>query len=157
MYLQTTELKSAIYAYQLSQITESDEDIPLMAIEAAIKEVKSYLSPGGQVEFKDGRKRYDVEAIFSATGADRDPLILELVKSIAVYWITRLANVDVIHEDIIKRYDRAIAWLEKVTATGKYAGQVPLNADLPVLPDPDPETDDSLPFRFGSREKFNHE
>jgi hypothetical protein len=157
MFVEVEELKSALYTYQLDQITESDTDIPVMAIKAAIKEVKSYLAPGSQAEFKDGRKRYDVDAIFSATGDDRDPLVLELTKSVTVYWVTRLANVDIIQEDIIKRYDRAIDWLEKVSATGKYDGKVPLNADLPVLPDPDPETDKSLPFRSGSREKFTHE
>jgi len=157
MFIEVEELKSAIYHYQLDQITEGDAEIPVMAINAAIQEVKSYLSPGGQVEFKDGRKRYDVATIFSATGNDRDPLLLELTKSVAVYWATRLANVDIIQEDIIKRYDRAIDWLEKVSATGKYDGKVPLNADLPVLPNPDIEAEESLPFRFGSRDKFTYE
>jgi hypothetical protein len=156
-FLEPVELKSAVYEYQVDQITESDTDIPIMAINAAIEEVKSYLAPGDQVQFRDGRKRYDVAAIFSASGAGRNPLVLELTKSIAVYYLMRLANVDIIAEEIRKRYDRAIDWLEKVSATGKYDGKVPLNANLPVLPDIPAESDDSLPFRSGSREKFLHE
>lgn len=157
VFIGYAELKSALYMYQLAQIVDDDADIALQALNAAVMEVKSYLNPGGQAEFKDGRKRYDTDTIFNAEGSDRNPLILELTKSIAVYYITRLSNVDIMQEDIIKRYDRAIDWLEKVSATGKHDGKVPLNADLPVLPDPDITTDDSLPFRSGSREKFTHE
>lgn len=157
MFITVEELKSVIYDYQLDEITGNDDTIPAMAIEAAVQEMKSYLSPGNQSEFKDGRKRYDTVAIFSATGTARNSLIMQLCKSIALYYVCELANVDIIHEKVKERYDRAIDWLMKVTATGKYDGKTPLNADLPVLPEPDAESDDSLPFRFGSREKFNHE
>jgi len=157
MFIEPEELKSVIYEYQLSQITEEDETLPVMAIDAAVEEMKSYLTPGATKNYQDGRKRYDVDTIFSATGADRNPLILALCKSIAVYYIIQLSNVDIIEEKVRTRYERAIEWLEKVSATGKYFGQVPLNATLPVLADVDAETDASLPFRSGSREKFSHE
>lgn len=156
MFITTEELSSAIYAYQLEQITEGNADIPPMAIGAAIEEMKSYLEPNSQTHYRDGRKRYDISAIFNAEEEARNPLILELCKSMAVYYICRLANVDIIHEQVKQRYDRAIDWLEKVSATGKYAGQTPISANLPVL-ESDPESDTSLPFRSGSREKFNHE
>ena len=156
-WIEVGELKSALEDYQIDQISEGDTSISLMAINAAVKEVKSYLAPGDQSQFRDGRKRYDVATIFGTTGFSRDPLVLELTKSIAVYYLTRRANVDIMAEEIRRRYDRAIDWLEKVSATGKYAGKPPLNADLPVLPDLDPEAEDSLPFRNGSREKFSHE
>jgi len=156
-FLTTDELKSVIYEYQLNQITEEDSDISVMAIDAAIEEIKSYLAPGGQKRYQDGRKRYDVDAIFAAEDEERNALILAITKSIALYRICELANVDIIDEKVTRRYDRAVDWLEKVSATGKYAGQQPLNAPLPVLADPDPDEDESLPFRSGSREKFNHE
>ncbi len=157
MFITTEELKSAIYSYQLNEITEGDEDIPVMAIDAAVEEMKSYLSPGDQAQYRDGRKRYDVEAIFTAAGTARNALVMELCKSMAVYYACRLANVDILQEDITKRYDRAIDWLEKVSATGKYADKAPLNASLPVVDPVDIEDDSSLAFRSGSREKFNHE
>jgi len=156
-FITTEELKSVLYSYQLAEITESDADIPVMAIAAAIEEMKSYLAPGDQSQFRDGRKRYDVLAIFSATGINRNALILELCKSMAVYYVCRLANVDIIQEQVKERYDRAIEWLEKVSATGKHKDSPPLNASLPVLAPLSPEDDASLPFRFGSRPKFSHE
>ncbi len=161
MYIEPEELKSAIYAYQLSEIVEITEDddtnldIVIMAIDAAVEEIKGYLRPNHQPRWKDGRKMYDVDAIFSATGTDRNPLILELTKSIAVWYICRLSNVDIIHEKVRERYDRAIEWLEKVSGTGKYAGAPALSPDLPVLIQE--ESDENVPFRFGSRDKFNHE
>ncbi len=156
MFLEQSELKSALYDYQLSEITESDPDIVVMAISAAVEEIKSYLSPNNQARWNDGRIRYDIVGIFAATGTGRNPLILELCKSMAVYYICRLSNVDIIEEKLQKRYDRAIDWLEKVSGTGKSAGAPALNPELPVLII-DPESDDALSFRFGSREKFNHE
>ena len=108
------------------------------------------------MRWNDGRTRYDIVGIFAATGTGRNPLILELCKSMAVYYICRLSNVDIIEEKLQKRYDRAIDWLEKVSGTGKSAGAPALNPELPVLII-DPESDQALSFRFGSREKFNHE
>jgi hypothetical protein len=156
MFLTTEELKSVLYEYQLSEITESDADIPVMAINAAVEEVTSYLSPTDQIKWRDGRPRYDVAAIFSATGAARNAMILSLVKSIALYQICQLANVDIIQERVIQRYDRAIEYLEKVAGIGKYKDSAPIAPNFPVLPAGDEETAKKA-FRFGSREKFNHE
>jgi hypothetical protein len=156
MFLEKNELKSVLYDYQLSEITESSEDIILMAISAAVEEMKSYLCPNNQSRWNDGRTRYNVVAIFDATAEHRNPLILELCKNMAVYYICRLSNVDIIQEKVKERYDRAIDWLEKVSGTGKSAGAPALNPDLPILVI-DPESEDALSFRFGSREKFNHE
>jgi len=156
MFIQPSELSSAIYEYQLNEITESDEDIVTLAIQAAIEEMKSYLNPSSQQRWKDGRPRYDVAVIFSKVGNDRNTLVLELCKSITVWYICRLANVDIIHDKIKERYDRAIDWLEKVSGVGKYANGPALAPDLPTLA-VDPEADSTKPFRFGSRDKFNHD
>jgi phage gp36-like protein len=157
MFLTTEEMKSVAYDYQLDQITETSPDIVEMAINAAVEEMKSYLSPTGQIRWRDGRPRYDVAAIFGKTGSDRNALILELCKSIALYYVCRLANVDIIQERVKERYDRAVDWLEKVAGVGKYANAPGIAPDLPVLA-PAADTDDTgKPFRSGSREKFNHE
>jgi hypothetical protein len=155
MFIQQDELKSAIYDYQLEEITESDPDIVIMAIGAAEEEMKSYLNPNDQVRWDDGRRRFDVNAIFGATGTDRNALILQLCKTITIYHITQLSNVDVLHERIKERYDRAIDWLEKVAGVGKYAGAPGINPGLPVIAVA--EGEEKQPFRHGSREKFNHE
>jgi phage gp36-like protein len=162
MFLEIAELKSALYAYQLNEIVEitegdnTNEDIVLMAINAAIEEMKSYLSPNNQSQWNDGRTRYDVVTIFGATGEGRNALILELCKNIAVWYVVRLSNVDIILEKVKDRYDRAIDWLEKVSGTGKSAGAPAINPGLPTL-EYNPDLDESLPFRFGSRDKFSHE
>ena len=156
MFLTYQELKSVLYEYQLDEITETSPDIAEMAINAAVEEMKSYLSPTGQVRWRDGRPRYDVAAIFSATGRSRNALVLELCKSIALYYVCRLANVDIIQERVMDRYDRAIDWLEKVAGVGKYADAPGIAPDLPVLPSGTDETAQQA-FRYGSREKFSHD
>lgn len=155
MFIEPKELNSAIYEYQLNEITEFDQDIVLLAIDAAVEEIKSYLAPNNQKHWFDGRTRYDVEAIFSATGTDRNPLILQMCKTIAVYHITQLSNVDMLYEKVRERYDRAIDWFEKVAGIGKYAGAPGINPGLPVIDEAQEEA--KLPFRYGSRSKFNHE
>lgn len=150
MYLTGTELKSTMHDYQLQEITDSDNAITEMAINTAVEEVKSYLSSNNQSKFTDGRLRYDVEAVFNATGTDRNALILETTKTVAEWWIIRLSNVDILFDQVKERYDRAIEYLTKVNS-----GEVTIST-LPVL---DPEGDNianQLPFRSGSRPKFNH-
>jgi len=149
MFLEAEELKTVAYGYQLAEITEDDDDILELSIDAAVEEMKSYLRPT-----KNSQVQIDVEAIFSATGTARNPLILELCKSIALYYICRLSNVDIIEQKVKDRYDRAIEWLKRVSdSTG--SGSDNINPGLPTLPPVDDNT--GLPFRFGSRNKFNHE
>ena len=134
MFIEIKELKSAIYEYQMAEISEGDNDILLCNIDAAVIEVKSYL-----------RASYDVDKIFGATGKDRNPLILELTKSVAVWYIIRLSNVDIIYQQAEKRYQSAIDWLDKVRNG--------LPADLPLATDTDGTV--TSRSRFGSNEKFN--
>jgi len=155
MFILPDELNTALYAYQLNEITEEDSDIAQLAIDAAVEEMKSYLSPNSQSRWRDGRPRYDVAAIFEATGTDRNPLILELCKSIAVWYVCRLSNVDVIHEHVKERYNRAIEWLEKVAGVGKYADAPALSPNLPLIAE-DPDNP-ILPIRSGSHTKFIHD
>lgn len=157
MFLEVEELKSVLYEYQLNEITEESPDIAEMAINAAVEEMKSYLSPTGQARWRDGRPRYDVAAIFGAIATNRNALILELCKSIALYYVCRLANVDIIQERVQNRYDRAVEWLEKVSGVGKYANAPGIAPDLPLLIAPAENDEVAQAFRFGSREKFNHE
>ncbi len=155
MFISPEELNTALYAYQIDEITEANSDIAQMAIDAAVEEMKSYLAPNSQTRWRDGRPRYDVAAIFEATAANRNPLIMELCKSIAVWYVCRLSNVDVIHEQVKERYNRAIEWLEKVAGVGKYADAPALSPNLPLLAD---NPDNPIqPVRSGSHTKFIHD
>ena len=148
MFLTKEDMPSTIYGYQLEQITEGDDDIIDIAMAAAEEEVRSYLSGNNKKQWQDGRLQYDVHAILSETGAARNALILKHATTIAKWWVVELCNADVIYEQTKERYDRAVAWLNKLAK-----GEVNLSS----LPQIDTELSAKEPFSFGSRKKFNHE
>jgi phage gp36-like protein len=135
MFITPDELKTVMYTYQVSEITENDTDIAQMAIDAAVGEMKGYL------------RRYDTSAIFTATGTDRNPLIMELCKSMAAWYLIRLANVDMLYSQIKERYDRAVAWLTKVADGGLFP-------ELPLITAESGQVQTTM--RTGSQPKFNH-
>lgn len=152
MFLTQEDLGSTIYAYQIEDITEGDNDIVEQGLQAAEEEIRSYLSGNNKKEWSDGRLRYDVTAILSAVGTQRNALIVRQASTIAKWYIIELCNTDALMEQAKERYDRAIAWLKKVST-----GELNLST-LPTLPDnPESSTDDTTPFAYGSREKFTHE
>lgn len=136
MFLNAQELNTHLYDYQLHAITEQDTSITLSAISSAIAEVKSYLAT-----------RYDVEAIFFAEGEDRDPLILDMVKTIAAFRIIKLANVDVYYEKYKELYKDTISYLTKVAE-----GNLVLN--LPIIKTESGEIAGSV--YITSNPKFQH-
>ena len=148
MFLTKDDMPSAMYGYQMEQITEGNDDIIDVAMAAAEEEVRSYLSGNNRREWLDGRLQYDVEAILTAQAESRNALILKHAVTIAKWWIVELCNADIIYEQAKERYDRAIAWLNKLAK-----GDVTLST-LPTLSQ---EVTEREPFSFGSREKFNHE
>lgn len=151
MFLVKEDLGSVIYAYQIDQITEGNDDLVAQALAAAEEEAKSYLTPNvNKLEALDGRILYDTEAIFSAEGLDRNALILQHCLTLAKFHIATLCNADFIYEQAKERYDRAIDWFNKLAK-----GTVVLTS-LPriVLDD---TNNDRQPFSSGSRAKFNHD
>jgi phage gp36-like protein len=136
-YLTASEITNVIYQYQLDQITDSDSQIVVQSIAAAIEEVKSYLS-----------QRYSTADIFSQTGDDRNALILENTKVITVWNIIRLSNVEVLYNVWRERYDRVIDWLKQVA-------EEKINPELPLKLNADGEQDTRI--RAGSNTKFTHD
>lgn len=151
MFISKIDLGSAIYNYQIDQITESNDDLVLQAITASEAEVRSYISGNYKKEWKDGRLIYDVEAIMSATGSNRNALIVSHTATIAKFYLIELCNADIIYETAKERYDRAVSWLKQLAK-----GDISL-PDLPLLNPPAVDQDEQYPFAYGSREKFNHE
>lgn len=154
-YITKEELKTVAYNYQVMEITEGQDDIVQQAIEAGIEEAEGYLRPNNKKEYTDGRLVYDIDSIFSKTGTARNALLVERIKSLALFHLVALCNVDIIYEKVQDRYDRAVAWFKDVNR-----GNITLK--LPTLSNdvtnPDGTTNDGvLPFRMGSRKKFNHE
>ena len=115
MFITKSDLFSSIREEDIDAITENDDATVEEAIDSAITEVESYLSA-----------RYDTDAIFDATGDDRNKLVKRLCINVAVYEIVAIAQPGIDMEDRKDRRDRAIKYLEKVQA-GK------ANPKLPVV------------------------
>jgi phage gp36-like protein len=141
MFVSKEDLGSAIYGYQVDQITEGDDDLVLQAINAAIEEVGGYLA---------GNSLYDVAAIFATTGANRNALILTHTVTVAKWYIVELCNADIIYEQAKERYDRAVSWLTKLSKSTVTLGSLPTIA----IATGETETDT---FGYGSRVKFIHD
>lgn len=84
----------------------------------AVAEMRSYMN-----------KTYDCDAIFSARGEDRHPLILMFALDIAIYHIYCQHNPYKMSKIRQDRYDRAVKWLE-----GIMAGDVTIDG-APLLPE----------------------
>jgi phage gp36-like protein len=151
MFLAKEDLGSVIYAYQIDQITEGNDDLVAQALAAAEEEAKSYLSQNiNKLETLDGRIIYDVAAIFGASALDRNSLILQHCLTLAKFHIATLCNADFIYEQAKERYDRAIDWFTKLSK-----GTVVLTS-LPKITLNDTNSE-RQPFSAGSRSKFNHD
>lgn len=154
MFLNPEDLKNNIYNYQVEDITQGDETITLQALQAAEEECRSYLAANNKKEWADGRLKYDLEAVFTAQNEDRNPLILAHCITIAKWYIIDLANVDILYDQAKDRYDRSVKYLQLLAK-----GDINLDS-LPQITPPQIDTeinpDDTFPFTYGSREKFNH-
>ena len=117
-FLTKDDLVSHIKAEVIDFITESDDTVVGEAIAAAIEEAKGYLSD------------YDIDTIFTATGTDRNPIVLLYTKDIAVWHFINLANPNIEISFRETRYNLAIEWLEKVQSR-KTNPAIPLRPSLP--------------------------
>lgn len=127
-FLTTTDYDKLIESGILD-IVKGDAATLADAEVAAQEEMASYL-----------RGRYDVNAIFAATGTDRNPVLVLYMADMVLYHIhSRIAPMNIPELRGI-RYDAAIGWLKRV-ADGK------LNPDLPLLD----ETEDLIGnVRYGN-------
>lgn len=102
-YITPEELKTHAYDEEIAAIIRNDETIALACIDMAIEFAESKLL-----------KAYDTEAIFAKTGEDRSPLLVKIIKDIAIWELIGLANPSVDYEDKKYRYDQAVSWLKDV-------------------------------------------
>lgn len=137
MFLSITELESHLYRESIDVISREDTAPILAAIDAAIAEAEGYLGA------------YDRKRIFSAEGDERNPLLLLMVKDIAVWHFVNLCNAGVELDLREKRYDRAIEWLR-----GVQRGEI--KPTLPIIDaDNDGKPDTAGEYIFGSNPKRN--
>lgn len=167
MFIEKSDLKSVLYEYQLDQIAENDDSILDDGIAAAITEVRSYFDAANARRETAGLskqeyaawKLYDTDAIFSATGSNRDPFVMRLCMRIAAYNICELANVDVLDNHVRERYESTVKTLEKIAGLGEYTQSRIVLSNLPSPQSTGENTTvtDAKPFRMVSRRKFQHE
>lgn len=138
MFVEIEELSTAISEYQLANIATAEQT--RMAIMAAIDEAKGYL-----------HGRYDTQAIFAATGDARHITLVEHIKNLAVWYVCRRANTDLVYEQVKEYRAAAIDWLEKIA--GVKGTEKPLAPDLPLLTGDDGTVQTTI--RTGSRLKFH--
>ena len=109
-FIQESDYDASIHREILDALLRHDSDVADSAIveiceDRAIEEMRGYLD-----------KFYDTEAIFSATGADRNQLVLMMAVDITVYHIYCQHNPYKISQVRKDRYDRAVEWLKAVAA-----------------------------------------
>ncbi|MDM1074210.1 DUF1320 family protein [Empedobacter brevis] len=136
MYLSPEELKTHAYDEEIGAIIRDDETIALASIDMAIEYASSKLM-----------KHYDVEAVFATTGTTRNPLLLKIVKDIAIWELIGLANPSIDYEDKKFRYQQAVDWL-----TAVYKG-MPTN--LPIKEQEDENKASSFTYHSNPK-RTNH-
>ena len=104
-FIQPEDYDASIHAEILDRITRSDTAVVKICEHRAIAEMRGYL--GG---------RYDCDAIFSAEGPDRLPLVVMMAVDITVYHLFCLHNPKAMSDIRRQRYERAVEWLEGVAA-----------------------------------------
>lgn len=109
-FITPEDYDASIHREILDALLRHDSDVSDSAIveiceDRAIEEMRCYLS-----------KYYDCDAIFSATGDQRNALILMMAVDIAVYHIFCQHNPYKMSEIRKERYNRAVEWLKAVAA-----------------------------------------
>lgn len=115
-FLTPEEINTHLFDDVLEAIDDETNTKLKTAISAAQEDALGYLTD------------YDTTAIFSATGDNRNPIILLYCKDIAVWHFIALANPNCDYEARQRRYEFAIAELGKIQS-GKKNPQLPRRAD----------------------------
>lgn len=126
MFIDKEDFKVVIGDASLKVISQADPRNIDGALGNALEEIAGYLRP-----------LYDTNAIFSAQGDSRNPLIVMYAADIALYHLVASLPQKMGSEIRKERYERAIRWLEGVQA-GK------IIPDLPLVEDKD------TPLSFGT-------
>ncbi len=102
-FITTEDYDASIHKEILDSVTRNDPQIIEICEDRAIAEMKGYLSG-----------RYDSNAIFSASGEDRNQLVLMMALDIAIYHLFCIHNPRNISEIRKERYKRAVEWCKQV-------------------------------------------
>ncbi|WP_297628710.1 phage protein Gp36 family protein [uncultured Rikenella sp.] len=132
MFITQEEMQTHLRAEHAELIARGDDTILAAALDGAIAEACGYLG------------RFDTDRIFTATGGERNALLVIFVKDIAVWHFINLCGAGNYYENRKFRYERAVAWLR-----GVQRGEI--TPDFPRRTDDTGKT--STPFQITSNAK----
>ena len=138
MFINPEDYKVVIGESAFRTISQADPSIVENAGVEAVEEMSGYLRPV-----------YDTGAIFSASGSDRNRLVVMYTADIALYHMSAALPQKMGSEVRKERYDRAIRWLE-----GVQSGRIV--PDLPLAEDTDGGSG-SIGTSWHSSPKLNHD
>lgn len=136
-FVQIEDYDASVHREILDALVRDDESLVEICEDRAIAEMRCYLS-----------KRYDCDAIFSASGTERNQLILMMVIDIAVYHIFCIHNPQKLSQIRKDRYERAVEWMRAV------ADEEISIEGVPLLPEDERAAKASLMFK-SNRKRVN--
>jgi len=142
MFLDKSELKTVSTEEIINRIISNDDAIIVDIIDESID-----LMAGDLYQY------YDTEAIFSATGENRNKTILKHLKGVVIHEIY-IRRTKAFNEVAKTRYDEAMLWLEKISE-GKIKPPLPIRI-LDTDGDGIPDTEATF-MKVGGRKNYqNH-
>ena len=136
-FVNIEDYDASVHREILDALVRDDQSLVEICEDRAIAEMRCYLS-----------KRYDCDAIFSASGGDRNQLILMMVIDIAVYHIFCIHNPQKLSQIRKDRYERAVEWMRAV------ADEEISIEGVPMLPEDERASKASLMFK-SNRKRVN--
>lgn len=102
-----TDLTAQLYEEQIDLITRDNDALVTTAISRAEDKVKGYLS------------RFNISTLFSASGSERNGMLVGLCTDVAVWELITLANPDMNAQAFQERYEMAVSQLKDIQS-GKH-------------------------------------
>ncbi len=137
MFITDEDYKVVIGDQALKVVSQISQENRANAETEAVEEIAGYLRP-----------KYDTGAVFSASGKQRNKLVVMYTCDIAIYHMTASTPQKMGMEIRKERYERAIKWLEGVQA-GKIVPDLPLAMDEYGEPV-------GMPMVYGCQKKLKH-
>ncbi|GAB6394207.1 MAG: DUF1320 family protein [Bacteroidales bacterium] len=116
-----SDYPQSIHLEILDALTRNDDTILPLIEERNISLMKGYLE-----------SRYDVEAIFDATGDERNRVILAVLLDIVIYDVFSIHNPQKLSQVRKDRYERAMKWLKSVRKGEIAISGAPLVEEAPA-------------------------
>lgn len=135
-FISKEDFDATVHRDILDAITRQDEAVVEICTERAISEMRCYLSV-----------RYDCDAVFSATGTQRNQLVLMMLTDVVVYHLFCIHNPAKLSPMRKDRYERAVEWMKAVRR-----GDLPVEGLPPAEVSPE-QAKASSPYQMRSNAK----